>query len=375
MPGKNNYSPIGLDMGVTSVKMAQLQKNGQGWAVRDMIVKEIRVSDHEDREKRKESIIQTIRDCMKESSFLGKSVVSVMPGYKVDILPIKISLVEDESMEEAILREASLYLSYDVENAVIDYLPVENNESLSEKSADGQALLMAVRREDVDEHLSILKEAKLKPQALDISACALARTIGFSLADKDSNALIINAGELHTTLTVLQKGGVLFDRNILWGRDNMVESLMNRLKLDREKAGELLNRVGLHPKQKEGQGQENERDVQANKIAEAVYEIVAAQLEKLGKEIEKVFQYFSSEKRGAVIDAIYLMGGASTIKDLDIYLTKRTGIPAEGFNPFSVLNTPAKGRAKDNTNDGPYFGVALGLALRQIMSNGKQEGK
>jgi type IV pilus assembly protein PilM len=361
--GKNKYSPIGIDIGSTSVKMAQLRKTAAGWRISDMCMKVIPFSESENGADRKDLIIQAIKSIMKEASFSGKSVVSVMPGYQLDIFPVKLSLSEAESLEDAVLEEAVARLSYDVEEAVIDYIPVENNGSGSEEK-NVRSLLMAARREDVDEHLSILKGAKLKPLALDISACALARLLRFSGSDNIKNELLINAGYMHTTITVLWQNNILLDRSILWGTENIVESIMNRLKLDQQKASDLLHRIGMRFRHGEEQAPASDGSDYMHKIAETVYEIAAPQLEKLAREIDKVMQYFSSEMRGADIDTLYLSGSVSRIKELDTYLGERTGIRTKIFDPLKELKTGENGNSKYQNGFPSSFGVALGLAMR-----------
>jgi type IV pilus assembly protein PilM len=365
-PGRNKYSPIGLDMGATSIKMAQLKRVATGWAISEMLVKEINLSTDENGERRGDALVNTIKACMKESSFSGKSVVSVMPGYQLDILPVKFSLSGDESMEDAILEKARAHLSYDVEKAVIDYIPVEDGETGRKKDHPIRSLLVAAQREDVDNHLSILKRAKLKPVALDISACALARVIRYSGTEKNNNVLVINMGNRHTSLTLAWKNNLLLDRTIQWGRENLMESLMNRLKLDQQKAEGLLSRNGLHSGQNEEPAQEDEHMSRDSKTSEVVYGILAQQVETLSKEIDMVLQYLSSEMRGAVIDVLYVMGSSSTVRDLDIYLGKRTGISTERFNLFGRLKMGAQGTPKDVNGYGAYLGVPVGLAMRGI---------
>jgi type IV pilus assembly protein PilM len=364
--GKSKYSAIGLDIGATSIKMVQLKKIATGWGISDMLVKEINLPKDENGESSSDAVANIIKDCMKESSFSGKSVVSAMPGYQVDILPVKFSLSGDESVEDAILEKARAHLSYDVENAVVDYIPVEDGKTGPEKGRPALYLLISARREDVDNHLDVLKRAKLKPVALDISACALARVIRFSGTGNDKNLLVINGGELNTSLTLVWKNNILLDRTIPWGRENLIESLMNRLKLDRQKADGLLSTNGLHPGQSEEPEQENELHTHRRKTSEVVYEIVANQLEKLSTEIDKVLQYFSSEMRGAVIDVLYLMGSSSTIQDLDTYLGKRTGISTKHFNPVGTLNRGENEDAMDTNGYAAVFGVPVGLAMRGI---------
>ncbi len=155
----------------------------------------------------------------------------------------------------------------------------------------------------------------------------------------------------------------------------MVESLMNKLKLNRQKASRLINRVDLHLRHSEETGPKNERNNHMNKISEAVYEFVVPQLKKLTKEIDKVLQYFSSEMRGAAIDNLYLMGAVNTLKDLDTYMGKKTGIRAGYFDPLSALKVGENEVSKDNNGYGSLLGVALGLAMRGLESRDITSGR
>ncbi len=361
-----DYSPIGLDVGATSVKMAQLKNTAAGWVISEMREKMISVSQQESGESRTDAIVRSINACMKEASFAGRSVVSVMPGYQLDILPVKLSVSGEESVEDAILEKARAHLSYTVENAVIDYIPVEDGESGEDQSRPVRSLLISARREDVDTHLSILKRAKLKPLAIDMSACALARLIRFSGTEKENNVLVVNAGDQHTSLTLVWKNNILLDRTVPWGRENLLGSLMNRLKLSHQKADGLLSRNGLSTGHSEEPGQVHESLAPVSKTYEVVHEIIANQLEKLSTEIDKVLQYFSSEMRGAEMDVLYIMGTAGMIRDMDTYLEKRTGIAAKPFNPEGLLNRDERGNINDTDGYGVFFGVPLGLAMRGI---------
>ena len=362
---KSMYSPIGLDIGSTSIKMAQLKRKETGWEISGLLFEEIDLPKDENGENRSETVVNIIKKCMKGSSFSGKSVVSVMPGSQLDILPVKFTLAKEESLEEVILEKARVHLSYNVENAVIDYLPFEDSEHVQDKDHPLRYLLISARREDVDSQLSILKRAKLMPAALDISACALGRLIRLSGIDKSRNVLVINTNNRHTSLTLIWKNNILLDRTVLWGRENLVESLMNRLKLDRQSADGLLSRKGLGS----GESHEPEHGVGHHTNSNApdvVYQIIANQIGELTSEIDKMLQYFSSEMRGAVVDQLYLMGSSSTIQGLDTYLGKRTAIAAEYFHPSEKLNMGTHGFSEDSNEIVAFFGVPLGLAIREI---------
>ncbi|UCH81611.1 MAG: type IV pilus assembly protein PilM [Nitrospiraceae bacterium] len=363
--GKSRYSPIGLDIGSTSVKMAQLKKKDTGWEISGLAVKEIDIPKDENGQHSNEDVADVIKECMKGSSFSGKSVVSVMPGSQLDIFPVKFSLAKDESVEDAILEKARAHLSYDVKNAVIDYIPFEDSEHEPGTDHPLRSLLISARREDVDNQLAILKRAKLKPAALDISACALARLIRLSRTDRNRNVLVVNTNNRHTSLTLIWKNNILLDRTILWGRENVVESLMNRLKLDRQNADGLLVRKGLDPEQGNETEQDNERNMQG-KAPDVVYPIIANQIGELTAEIDKMLRYFSSEMRGAVVNQLYLMGTASMIQGLNTYMEKRIGIVTDYYHPSDKLHMGTDDMSDDSNGVVSFFGVPVGLAIREI---------
>jgi type IV pilus assembly protein PilM len=363
--GKGRYSPIGLDIGSTSIKMAQLKRTETGWEISGLVVKDIDLPKDENGQHRSEDVADVIKECMKGASFSGKSVVSVMPGSQLDILPVKFSLAQDESVEEAILEKARAHLSYDVENAVIDYIPFDDREHGPDTDHPLRSLMISARREDVDNQLSILKRARLKPAALEISACALARLIRLSETDRNRNVLVINSNNRHTTLTLIWKNNILLDRTIVWGRENVVESLMNRLKLDRQNADGLLIRKGLDPEHSDEPEHENKSYIQG-KATDVVYQIIANQIGELTGEIDKMLQYFSSEMRGAVVDHVYLMGSSSTIQGLDTYMEKRTGIVTDYFHLSDKLNMGTEEMSDDRNGAVLFFGVSVGLAIREI---------
>jgi len=213
--------------------------------------------------------------------------------------------------------------------------------------------------------LAILKRAKLKPAALDISACALARLIRLSRTDRNRNVLVVNTNNRHTSLTLIWKNNILLDRTILWGRENVVESLMNRLKLDRQNADGLLVRKGLDPEQDNETEQENERNMQG-KAPDVVYPIIANQIGELTAEIDKMLRYFSSEMRGAVVNQLYLMGTASTIQGLNTYMEKRIGIVTDYYHPSDKLHMGTDDMSDDSNGVVSFFGVPVGLAIREI---------
>jgi len=360
-------SPIGLDMGPCSLKAAQLRRTSAGWELKDLLLLEFS-SNHDGKENADpEEIALQLKTLIKDSSLSGRAVVSAMPSAQLDIIPIKISWEEKDDFEEALIKEARAYLSYDIEDAVIDYLPLKEKSSDQDTNRACKTLLISAKREDVEAHLALLKRVKLKPVAIDIRASALARLFRYVHGKGNTNRLVVNMDNACTSLTIMGSQEILLDRNIPWGRDSLVNCLTQHLELDKEKSGELLGRIRLTSHQGAGGTNRNAVQGDTNRLEETISEIISPELERFVQEIERVFIYFSSEMRGAVLDEISLTGRCSTIRDLDLFLQERTEVPTQFFDPLNDLGlNQADLPDKPLNGHGPLFGVALGLALRGI---------
>ncbi len=360
---RKNRSPIGLEIGEAFLRMVQLEKFGGGWK----IAHQVRVERSFDEEEKEEGGLipaGVLREALKKGGFSGKDVVSSMPQELLDILPLKLSLVKEESLEDAVVREAKSFLSYDLNQAVLDYLVVREESFGTERRRNLKVLLIAAKRADVEAHLSLLKQCGLRPVAIEIPACALARI--FRMADEPAgrNSLIVNLKEQSTSLTVLCNGRVLLDRNIAWGSDMLQSRLSDQLQLDPRKAMDLLKRTGVAACRLDGKDDGEVRGCESDHSAETVCEIITPELEILAEEMEKVFLYFSAEMRGDQIDNLCLTGLSGSIRALDLYLQQRIGLPAAVMDLGVVIGLGNEAEEAEKAKGGEGFGVALGLALR-----------
>ncbi len=361
---RSQWSPIGLQIGPDAIRMVQLKRTSRGWAVRNVLDEGIPTAQDGDDSAHAQEIVQAIKDARGRLGFSGKTVVSAMPCDKLDIIPMSVSAREDEDFEAALVREAGAYLSYDIGEAVIDYLPVAPEPADGAKTpAARKTLLVAARREEVDAHLALLRAAGLKPLAIDSCASALARVFRFADGGEEIHRLVVNMNEQSTSLVVLCATSVFVDRRIPWGRGDLVNRLTESLKLETARAGDLLCRTGLHSGEEKNEGDSRPAD----RMLETVVEIVAPELERLATEIEKVLVYFFSEMRGVQIDELCLVGLGGAVRNLDRHLEGKIGVPAAVFDPMESLGLErSKAVAESIDGWGPSLAVALGLALRGV---------
>src|SRR3990170_9123972 len=146
-----NYSPIGIDIWTRSVNIVQLATSSNGLYIHDSDIMML----PDDNIGEGTIIPDVLTKILKQDDFRGKEVVTRMPPSFVSIIPVKISLRDNETVEQAILRESKEYIPYPVEEAVIDYLPVTSATEGSDETR--KVLLIFTKRSDVVNYLNIFK--------------------------------------------------------------------------------------------------------------------------------------------------------------------------------------------------------------------------
>src|SRR3990172_4513252 len=102
-----NYSPIGIDIGTRSVNIVQLASSSAGLYMHEADIMML----PDDNIGEGTVLPDVLTKVLKQGNFRGKEVVTRMPASFVSIIPVKISLRENETIEQAILRESKEYRS------------------------------------------------------------------------------------------------------------------------------------------------------------------------------------------------------------------------------------------------------------------------
>ncbi len=151
----------------------------------------------------------------KDYSFSGREVVTTLSNRDVDILPVRLPASGTNGLEEKIIENARTRLSYKVEQAVIDYLPIE----ALQKTGEGEKSfwIIASQRSLVEQHLSLIKAAGLHTKALDIQPCALMRSVVKSGYEMNGNHLLVHMGDRDSLFLFIEKAGPSCTQNLYKG--------------------------------------------------------------------------------------------------------------------------------------------------------------
>jgi len=96
-------------------------------------------------------------------------------------------------------------------------------------------------------------------------------------------------------------------------------------------------------------------------------EILRSAAESFAAEIGNSLDFFKSTTSNVKISKLYLSGGGSKIKELDVILQQQIGIPVEIVNPFRKIEYNEKKFDLDYLREiGSIMGVGVGLASRRV---------
>jgi len=365
-----NYTyPIGIDIGNSNIYAAQLKETKQGLTVRGLVHREYQSESNGVLES-KDILTPLLKDLVKAKRLRGKRVVVHFPPRYILSFPISFEVDKEESVETAILQYSRQYLTFPVEEAIIDYpslTPVSDNESNKFRAS-----IIAVRRDHMDNYLSLLKQAGMSVEVVDFGISSLMRLHSYLHTTIQNPIVLCNIGSSQSLLAVVTQDSILVQRHVPWGVQTLLKNLQANLELsNNDKAKVLLKKYGLFYED----CLECQNDIAAPKemsqpddvkdMYRAIYQIINPLIEELVHELHKVIGYARSGELDAMLEGIYIYGQGTSVRHLDRYLERRLNITTKLMNPLSKVVLSNQGIISD-FSEGGSFGMALGLAMRKV---------
>lgn len=293
---------------------------------------------------------------LKQDRFQGRRIVTVMPRGATRILPVTYQVREGEQDAAIILDLMANRLQGNIEDYVIDYVPVRSKQ----QRGDRVALVASILRKQVDEYLSLLEHARLDPVAIEIGPTAIKRLVSrLSEHEAIGNDLVVNFGDTGSYLTLISGRRLMFDSRFSVGELTLIQQLAEALETTPAKARELVRRHGLVPTLKSNSSE-------SSAVAETILEILKPRFLEIVEEISRALVYAASETRGLPVRHIYMLGSLARWSGIERIFSELLELPVgivpdpwmtperAGHQPGAIGQTP------------PEMAVATGLALRGL---------
>jgi len=335
-------SSIGLDIGSGFVKVVEVDHSGdQPEVVRvamrpllpDAIV-EGEIMDYG-------LVSDSVQGLFQEMGMKGADVVTAIGGHDVIIKKIEMDRMKESDAREVIRWEAEQHVPFDIKSVELDF-------QILDPHGDGlqmQVLLVAAKRELVDNKVGLLQDAGVNPVIIDIDAFALHNAFAHNYPDSQDGVIaLVNVGHETTNVNVLEDGVPILTRDIPFGSRKIREDLQRERGLTAEQAEDV---------------------VQARETTDDLESFVAASADEVAVGIERASAFLMTRESGNVLGKIFLSGGGARIPGMCETLARRMNVETEVVNPFERV--PLRpGAAGDISIDeaAPMLLLPLGLALR-----------
>jgi type IV pilus assembly protein PilM len=351
LPRFGSKGLIGLDIGSSCVKLVELAPKGRGGfelthlgmapVPNEAIVQGAFLNSG--------AIVDAIREALEKAKTRTRAAAAAVSGHSVIVKKVSLPQMTRAELEEQIRWEAEQYIPFDVNEVNLDF-------QILEERGEGQmdVLLVAAKKDLIDDYVQVITEAGLTPVAVDVAAFAVenAYEANYDTSASETVALV-NIGAQTANINVVANGAPSFTRDITAAGNQYTEEIQKALSVSFEEA----ERIKLG-----GRRGEMSQDVVPREVEEAM----RAVSETVIGEISRSLDFYGATTAEGRISRVLISGGSAKVAGLRSAFQERTGHRIETLNPLARMVPTSRFDPDDLQDLAPALGVAVGLALRRV---------
>lgn len=349
----NSY--LGIDIGTTSIKVAEIKKGGKlpeiinygflessGYLARSNQALQTSTLKLFEKE-----VVGLLNLLVREMKTKTTEVLASLPTFSAFMTVIDFPDMGPSDLEKALSFQVRQYVPLPLSEVAIDWLKV--GEFQDEKGfKHQQILLISVPQEQIKKYQRMFKMAGLNLKALEIESLSLARIFGGA---DPTPTVVVDIGSRSTSIAFIEKGQLKFSSQSDFAGASLTQALAVSLGINPLRAEELKKERGVL-----GTGPNYELST-----------IMLPFLDVIINEVKKARYNYENQFRGmAKVERVILSGGGANLLGINKYFEKELGVPvakAASFAKFEYQSAIEPLVAELN----PVMSVALGLTLREFV--------
>ncbi len=273
-----------------------------------------------------DAVGEALKQLWGKESFSAKDVVLGVCNPGVIMRKANFPKAVEKKLGQVIRFQAGDFFPISLSEMVLDYSLL--GEIDQEKGPELEVLLVAARRDTLEQNLAALAIAGLEPKIVDYSPLALLTVVPES--SRSGTTVLVDINQGFTTLLLAHQGIPRFSRVIPYSFSSLVES-GQPLADEKEALQEIATAVDDH----------------INITGESFSGTWGTSFTGA---IRSSINYYLSQQRGTHVDLILLSGRGALVDGLPELLQSELEVPVESIN----------------AGKGPDFAVCHGLALRGL---------
>jgi len=358
---------IGLDIGTSSIKLAEVQHEPDGTRVItkfDLIELAEPISfwgfdDPKEEiaavcQRNREVLTSALQELVKRNGILGRKVAIAAPCYSSSVKIIDLPLMSEDDFAGSIAWEAEPYFPFHLDEGYFDAQVV------CRKQDGMQALLAVARRDVVDDYLWAVQQASLEPVVVETEHTALFNLVLQSCPCTMNPVALVNIGAEITSVLIFGNGQLLFTRDISQAGNVFTKVIQKQFSIGRARA----------EKRKRKYKQKKSISLKLRSAANFFAQIISDQ-------VIRSLVFFHASHVGPSISMLYITGGSAMHPYVCAQFAQeleKCNLP-EHVSDFGVMilnplagfeiDMPSGQDILSDTGNEYRSAVALGLALRQ----------
>ena len=345
---------VGVDIGTASIKVCQVKETRKGLGLVRLgyaplgpqVIVDGQVMDSA-------AVVETLQKVFHDAKIRQKECALSVSGQSVIIRKITVPMMTEAELEEQIQWEAEQHIPFDSKDVHVDYQVLRRRAEASQMDL----LLVAAKRDQIEEYAQLARNAKLKPMVCDIDAFTVQNLFEYSRTlPQDQTIALINIGASLSSLNIIANGVSAFTREIANGGNGITEEIQKQLNVPHDQAEAY----------KCGGSASADDPSRAGMVPQQVVQVIEAVSDTIAAEIQRSLDFFMATSGEGEIARIYVTGGSANLAALARAIERRARVSVETWSPVEKLTIEAKevdpmllqARAAQ-------LSVALGLSLRK----------
>jgi type IV pilus assembly protein PilM len=341
---------LGLDIGLSSVKIVRLRKENETYAVTACGITDIPTNGDNGNNKRKKlaHIGRAIRECLELSGAKAKYAVCGVSGPEVAVRDFEFPSIPPEEVEGAVRLEASQVCPFNTEDGTVDYQLISSDDNKM------RGVLVAATNALIKSKVHLAKEASLSCALVDVNGLALLNCFNELENPRPGQATaILNVGGSYTTLAIMSEGGWPFVRDMIHVGDDIVKQMAAENDMPTKAVRQILSGNA-----------EPEQPQFGDSLERACKKLVA--------DVTETLRYYNTQRKAAPLEKMFVCGSFALAAGFIEMLNKQLTVETVLWNPFDKIRFETgrnhRGALQKNLlqKSGPAMAVAAGLAMRSI---------
>lgn len=319
---------IGLDIGIDSCKLVELERQGNSFVVLKWGVEPIENADTS----------SAIKKLLKRLNIESRTVRTAVFGKGTLIRFIEMPRMPLKDLRKSFDLEADKYFPFARDQIYTDAYILDPRGTEKQMSV----LVAAAKREIIHGRIELLTNLGLSADFIGVNALAIANVFASQKESPPVVLALLDIGEMVSNLIITVDGLPGFTRDIFVSGQELTRRISNALGISLQDAKKLK----CNP---QGRGQE-------------ILNICDSVLLNLISETKLSFDYFMTERNHS-ISKLFLTGGTSMLEGMNNFFAKNLDVKIERWNPTASLKLAEGASAQGMNEYAGRLGVALGLAL------------